>query len=132
MTDTKTLLNALAEQNPSTAQKGLRNIMNGVHAKDTVNVDDAKDIGQGILASMTGTFVTEFAFKRSNQAETLATRSSVKFDREKIQVDPQLLFQRLIVAFSSLSCVAIHLLSLILRLCCSNHTSQPLLMLFGI
>ena len=81
---------------------------------------------------MTGTFVTEFAFKRSNQAETLATRSSVKFDREKIQVDPQLLFQRLIVAFSSLSCAAIHLLSLILRLCCSNHTSQPLLMLFGI
>ena len=132
MTDTKTLLNALAEQNPSTAQKGLRNIMNGVHANDTVNVDDAKDIGQGILASMTGTFVTEFAFKRSNQAETLATRSSVKCDREKIQVDPQLLFQRLIVAFSSLSCVAIHLLSLILRLCCSNHISQPLLMLFGI
>ena len=31
--------------------------MNGVHANDTVNVDDAKDIGQGILASMTGTFV---------------------------------------------------------------------------
>ena len=59
MKDTKTLLNALAEQNPSTAQKGLRNIMNGVHANDTVNVDDAKDIGQGILASMTGTFVTE-------------------------------------------------------------------------
>ena len=31
-------------------RKGLRNIMNGVHANDTVNVDDAKDIGQGILA----------------------------------------------------------------------------------
>ena len=75
--DTKTLLNALAEQNPFTAQKGLRNIMNGVHANDTVNVDDAKDIGQGILTSMTGTFVTEFAFKRSNQAVTLATKSSV-------------------------------------------------------
>ena len=75
MKDTKTLLNALAEQNPFTAQKGLRNIMNGVHANDTVNVDDAKDIGQGILASMTGTFVTEFAFKRSNQAVTLVTKS---------------------------------------------------------
>ena len=49
---------------------------------------DAKDVGQGILASMTGTFVTEFAFKRSNQAVTLATKSSVKFDGEKIQVDP--------------------------------------------
>ena len=103
MKDTKTLLNALAEQNPFTAQKGLRNIMNGVHANDTVNVDDAKDIGQGILASMTGTFVTEFAFKRSNQAVTLATKSSVKFDGEKIQVDPQLPFQRLIVALKSLN-----------------------------
>ena len=102
MKDTKTLLNALDEQNPFTAQQGLRNIMNGVHANDTVNVDDAKDIGQGILTSMTGTFVTEFAFKRSNQAVTLATKSSVKTDGEKIQVDPQLLFQRLIVALKSL------------------------------
>ena len=76
--------------------------MNGVHANDTVNVDDAKDIGQGILMSMTGKFVTEFAFNRSNQAVTLATKSSVKFDGEKIQVDPQLLFQRLIVALKSL------------------------------
>ena len=102
MKDTKTLLNALAEQNPFTTQQGLRNIMNGVHANDTVNVDDAKDIGQGILMSMTGKFVTEFAFKRSNQAVTLATKSSVKIDGEKIQVDQQLLFQRLIVALKSL------------------------------
>ena len=72
MKGTKTLLSALAEQNPFTGQKGLRNIMNGVHANETANLDDAKDIGQGILASMTGTFVTEFAFKRSNQAVTLA------------------------------------------------------------
>ena len=96
MKDTKTLLNALAEQNPFTAQQGLRNIMNGVHANYTVNVDDAKDIGQGILASMTRKFVTEFAFKRSSQAVTLGTKSSVKIDGEKIQVDPQLLFQRII------------------------------------
>ena len=70
--------------------------MNGVHANYTVNVDDAKDIGQGILASMTRKFVTEFAFKRSSQAVTLGTKSSVKIDGEKIQVDPQLLFQRII------------------------------------
>ena len=103
MKDTKTLLiSALAEQNPFTAQQGLSNITNGVHTNDTVNVDDAKDIGQGILASMTGKFVTEFAFKRSNQAVSLVTKSSVKIDGEKIQVEPQLLFQRLIVALKSL------------------------------
>ena len=39
MKDTKTLLNALADQNPFTAQQDLRNIMNGVHANDTVNVE---------------------------------------------------------------------------------------------
>ena len=33
MKDTQTLLNALAEQNPFTAQKGLRNTMNGVPCK---------------------------------------------------------------------------------------------------
>ena len=61
---TQALLNVLAEHNLFTAQQGLRNIMNGVHANDTVNVGDAKDIGQLILASMTGKYVTEFAFKR--------------------------------------------------------------------
>lgn len=73
--------------------------MNNVHANDAVNVDDAKDIRQGtILASMTGKFVTEFVFKRSDQAVTLATKSSVKIDGEKIQLDPHLLIQLLIVA----------------------------------
>ena len=145
MKDTKTLLiNALAEQNPITAQQGLRNITNGVHANDTVNVDDAKDIGQGILASMAGKFVTEFAFKRSDQAVSLATKSSVKIDGEMIQVDPQLLFQRLIVALKSLDdmdaifefemCSYPPALfdSSLTAVYCSNHTSQPLLMLFGL
>ena len=40
------------------------NIYYTTHANDTVNVGDAKDIGQLILASMTGKYVTEFAFKR--------------------------------------------------------------------
>lgn len=66
--------------------------MNGVRANYTVKVDDSKDIGQGILASMTGNVVKEFAFKQSNQAVTLAAKSSVKLDEEKIQVDPQFLF----------------------------------------
>ena len=54
------------------------------HANYTINVDDAKDIGQGILASMTVKFVTEFAFKQSNQAVALATKSLVKIDGKTI------------------------------------------------
>ena len=38
--------------------------MNGVHANDTVNVDDAKDIGQGIFSVNDWKVFTEFAFKR--------------------------------------------------------------------
>ena len=72
-----------------------------LHANYTVNVDDAKDIGQGILASMTVKFVTEFAFKQSNQAVTLATKSLVKIDGQTIRVDLQFLFQRPIVALKS-------------------------------
>ena len=72
------------------------------HANYTVNVDDAKDIGQGILASMTVKSVTEFAFKQSNQAVTLATKSLVKIDGKTIRVDLQFLFQCPIVALKSL------------------------------
>lgn len=50
---------------------------------------------------MTGKSAVEFKFKRSNQVITLSTKSSIKIDGEKI-VDPQLLFQRLIIASKSL------------------------------
>jgi len=43
----QSLLNAFAGQNRFTAQQGLRNIMNGVHASDNVNVDYAKDRASG-------------------------------------------------------------------------------------
>ena len=102
MKDTRSLLFSLAERNPFTPHQDLMNIMNGVHADSSVNVENAKEIGQTILESMTGKSAVEFKFKRSNQVITLSTKSSVKIDGEKIQVDPQLLFQRLIIASKSL------------------------------
>jgi len=53
-------------------------------------------VGQSILGSMTGKSATEFSFKNSNQVITFSAKSSIDIDGEKIQVDPQLLFQRLI------------------------------------
>ena len=47
---------------------------------------------------MEGKTPADFSFKRSDQAVTLGTKNSVKVDGESIQIDPQLLFQRLIVA----------------------------------
>ena len=51
---------------------------------------------------MTGKAAAEYSFTKSNQAITFSAKSSIKVDGEKIQVDPQLLFQRLIIASQSL------------------------------
>ena len=50
---------------------------------------------------MTDQFVTKYSFKRKEQAVTLASQSSVKVGDKQLHVDPQLLFQRLIVATRS-------------------------------
>ena len=102
MKDTQTLLVALAESSPFTPHAHLMNIMTGVHAESSVNVEKAREVGQSILDSMTGNSATEFSFKRSNQVITFSTKLSIKVDGQKIHVDPQLLFQRLIMACKSL------------------------------
>ena len=45
-----------------------------------------------------GKLATDYSFKQSAQAVTLASKSSVKIANDQVQVDPQLLFQRLIIA----------------------------------
>ena len=99
MKDTVTILSGLATHNPFSldGDSNLRNIMNGVNADNNVNADTAKSVGEKILSSMNGTIVTDYSFKRSTQAITMALKSSVKIDNDQIQVDPQLLFQRLII-----------------------------------
>ncbi|KAG1667442.1 hypothetical protein GQR58_018429 [Nymphon striatum] len=102
LSDTKILISTLRDNSPfDTTNKQLQNIINGVNANETVNVDISQEIGMKILDSMMGKTVTEFNFKRSNQAITLASKTSVHIDGEDVQVDPQLLFQRLILASKS-------------------------------
>ena len=72
--------------------------MTGVNADNAVNVDHARAIGEKILSSMTGKSATDYTFKRSPQAVTLAAKSSVWIESDTVQVEPQLLFERLIVA----------------------------------
>lgn len=88
MKDTRTLLLALAERNPSTTHTDLINIITGVHAESSVNVGKAREFGQSILDSMTGKAAAEYSFTKSNQAITFSAKSSIKVDGEKIQVDP--------------------------------------------
>ena len=47
---------------------------------------------------MMGKSASSYIFKRKEQAVTLATKSSIRVEGERVQVDPQLLFQRLVIA----------------------------------
>ena len=102
MKDTRTLLRALAERNPFTTHTDLINIMTGVHAESSVNMEKARDVGQSILNSMTGKPAAEYSFTKTNKAIiAFSAKSSVKVDGEKIQVDPKLLFHGLTIASQS-------------------------------
>ena len=51
---THTLLLTMSERNPFAENTSLRNIMTGVNATDDVDMCRAKEIGQKIMALMTG------------------------------------------------------------------------------
>ena len=99
--DTLTVLQYLQERNPFSTDPSLRNIATGVHTHSNVNVDTAREVGDAILKTMDGKTPAEYTFIRKNQAVTLGTKSSVKIDGDQIQIDPQLLFQRLITVVQS-------------------------------
>ena len=99
--DTVTVLTSLAEHSPFAEDPSLCNIMTGVNADSNVNVDAAAEVGTKVLESMTGKSVCSYSFSRCAQAITMASKSSLTIGIESVQVDPQLLFQRLILACNS-------------------------------
>ena len=102
MKDTDTLLLTMSERNPFAESTFLWNIMTEVNATGDVDVCRANEIGQEIIDSMTGIPVVQYTFKRSDQVTTLESKSSVRVDGQPIHVDPELLFQRLIVASNAI------------------------------
>ena len=50
------------------------------------------------MDSMTSIPVAQYTVKRSDQVTTLQSKSSVRVDEQSLPVEPELLFQRLIVA----------------------------------
>ena len=96
--DTQLVADFIQERNPFEYGDTFCNIATGVHAHPSVNVENAKALGDSILERMVGQKLSEYTFKRKEQAVTLATKGAVKIDGESIQVDTQLLFQRLVIA----------------------------------
>ena len=97
LTDSCELLEFLESRNPFSDNCSLRSIATGINAGISVNVDTAKHVGEKILTSMAQQKVLQHRFKKKDQAVTLST-SAVKLNNETIQIDPKLLFQRLITA----------------------------------
>ena len=96
--DAVLVLQYLIERNPfSEVGLDLRSIHTGEIALKTVNVDNAKLIGEAILSKMEGKELSKFTFKKKDKAQTMDfSKSKVVIDEDNISVDPQLLFQRLI------------------------------------
>ena len=95
MADICELMDFLETRNPFNDNHSLRSIATGINADSKANVDTARNVGDDILKSMTGKGVLEHTFKKKNQAMTLST-SVIKINNDKINIDSQLLFQRLI------------------------------------
>ena len=95
--DSRTLLGYLQERNPFDCDLSMRNISTSVTADCTVNADRdrGKEVGETILRSMVGNNVQEYTFKKNNHLVTMGQKKSIKVDGEPLQIDPQLLFQRL-------------------------------------
>ena len=93
--DSRTLLGYLQERNPFDCDLLMRNISTGVTGDCTVNADRGKEVEETILKSMVGNNVQEYTFKKKNHLVTMGQKKSFKVDGEPLQIDPQLLFQRL-------------------------------------
>ena len=62
-----------------------------------MNADKAKEVGEKVLCSMLGKNIHDHSFRKKDQVKTLASKSAVRFSEGSIEVDPQLLFQRLTI-----------------------------------
>ena len=83
------------ERDPFVQNDWLFNISNSMIAQERINVEKAREIGVKIVESIARKSTDEFTFRKANQAVTLGSWSTVKIKGEHVNIDPQLLFQRL-------------------------------------
>ena len=106
MRDTFKLLAMLKQWDPFAPDPALRGLVSGITANKDVNVDIAEQVGNNIILTMIGVNVLEYTFKRKSQAVTLGSQTAVMIQGEAVQVDPQLLFQRLSIVACNVDDVA--------------------------
>lgn len=94
--DTKILHGYLSERNVFADIAGLRNIVDGVVSHPSCNPHDAENIGMSIVKKMEGSSSSAFVFKKKDQAVVMNTKNTIQIDNENVQIDPEVLFQRLL------------------------------------
>ena len=97
--DLQTVIDYLEERKPfSKNTDALRSLSSGVIAEGSVNVDSAETVGAAIIEAMDGLTVAKHKFSKKQQVTNLASSVYVSVEGEKIEIDPQQLYQRLLVA----------------------------------
>ena len=74
----------------------LRNIANGMIANDYANVEESLRVGERILTKMEGFPVKDYVFKKTDKTIQISCLSEIKIGNETTNIDPMLLFQRLV------------------------------------
>ena len=100
MTDSCELLEFLESRNSFSDNCSLRSIATGINAGISGNVDIAKEVVEKVLTSMAQQNVLQHFSKKKDQAFSKKKDQAVTLSTsaESIQIDPQLLFQRLVAA----------------------------------
>lgn len=75
----------------------LRNIVTGVAASSSVNVDTAKTVGEKILEKMNGKSLKEFSPRKVDQCVLMSVKENPNGKKKHNHIDPSLLFQRLLI-----------------------------------
>ena len=96
VSDTVDLIDYLNERGPFGQNDSLFNIANGMTVQERVKVEKAREIGVKIVECMAGKSTDEFTFRKANPAVMLGSWSTGKIKGEHVNIDPQLLFQRLL------------------------------------
>lgn len=100
--DIHTLINYLRPHIPFIGgHNELKNIATGVLSVGSVNVYEAKEIGNNIIQKMSGSSIEDFTARKKDQCILMTAKSNPGANKKSVNIDPNLLFQRIIVLLTS-------------------------------
>ncbi|KAG1689105.1 hypothetical protein GQR58_007844 [Nymphon striatum] len=101
--DTLKILEYFQDYSPFPQSDELYNIATGFTADSACNQHMAEDVGNAILKTLEGQDTFQFSFRRKDQVVRMRQKV-VSVDGDKVVVDPQLLFQRLLIVANNSNC----------------------------